>query len=233
MATLILRGLICDKTREARDEPYLVEQADGGERITIWGPRRMNDGEARALSLSRTFFTDIRIELWEWDRIGRDNHIGNLALLMRNVPPGGIGETSHRIEGSRARYRLIYEVIAVSPHPDNLILELISLRCNDAQERTDESYLIVNGESAWGPVKMKTGDTRRIGIDIPFYSFANIELWESDPGRSERIGSTLRADHRLVRTCEEIPNHLHNTFNGDRGIPGDASYTLTYCVRRA
>ena len=232
MSTLILKGLICDKTREARDEPYLVERADGADSITIWGPHRMNDGEARSLSLSRTFFTDIRIELWEWDRSGPDEAIGDLLLQMRNIPAAGIRETSHSLEGSRARYRLVYEVLTVDPHRDTHALELIAIRCNDAQERTDEPYLIVNGERAWGPVDMRTNDSQAIGIRLPFYAAANVELWESDAARSDRIGDPLIVDHRLMRICEETPDPANHVFVGDRGFPGTATYTLTYCVRR-
>lgn len=46
----------------------------------------------------------------------------------------------------------------------DLVLRLVSLECNDAQELTDEIELRVNGSTVWGPTKMKTGRKRDIGM---------------------------------------------------------------------
>ncbi|MFZ2070176.1 MAG: hypothetical protein WAV32_00940 [Halobacteriota archaeon] len=234
MAVLDLRGIICDKTKEAVDEPFLEVFVDRGEHSSdrwSWGPVSMNDGDARSINWSRIFHERIRIELWEWDRRGSD-HIGDLELTATDEWGS---EQEHRIAARRAEYRLIY---AVNPRRDErFVLNLVSLDCNDAQERTDEPYLVVNGVTVWGPASMRTGESRRIEGEEPIYfsggGNAIVELWERDPARSERIGDPMRIDERLARIMAENPreNHRHR-FLGDRGIPGDATYTLTYRVSR-
>jgi hypothetical protein len=237
MPTIHLIGLVCEKTKEAIDEPYLTAHVDGRNIGTIWGPQKMNDGDARRIYWSRNFgYVEdapepvIRISLYEDDRRGTDDHIGDLSL-SRDVHEAG--EVRHVLEGHRARYVLSYEIRSGSR--DNTVLELISLHCNDASERTDEPYLTVNGGREWGPASMRTGDDQRIHKDVIFNRIAVVELWESDPGRSERIGSPLVVDHRIAgeRSCRVLGlEEAHrNTFNGDLNF-GDASYTLTYCVRR-
>lgn len=232
MAVLDLRGIICDKTQEAVDEPYLEVFVDRGEHPSdrwSWGPVSMNDGDARSINWSRIFHERIRIELWERDR-RRDDHIGDLVL---DATDEWGSEQSHRIADRGAEYRLIY---AVNPRRDErFVLDLVSLRCNDAQERTDEPYLVVNGATVWGPSSMRTGQSQNIVGEEPIYfsggGNAIVELWERDPARSERIGGSLQIDERLARIYAENPrdNHRH-VFHGDRGIPGNATYTLTYRV---
>ncbi len=235
MAVLDLRGIICDKTQEAVDEPYLRVFVDRGEHSSDrwgWGPVSMDDGDARSINWSRIFHERIRIELWEHDRVGRDDHIGDLSLVATDEWGS---EQSHRLAGRRAIYRLIY---AVNPRRDErFVLDPLSLRCNDAQERTDEPYLVANGVTVWGPASMRTGQSQDIEGEEPIYfsggGNAIVELWERDRSRSERIGNSLRIDERLARIYAENPreNHRH-VFHGDRGIPGDATYTLTYSVSR-
>ena len=235
MAVLDLRGIICEKTQEAIDEPMLEVFVDRGEHSSDrwhWGPVSMNDGDARSINWSRIFRERIRIELWERDRF-RNDHIGDVAIAATDEPGG---EQSHLIEGRGARYRLIF---AVNPRRDErFLLDLVTLHCNDAQERTDEPYLVVNGATVWGPASMRTGETEDITEREPI-SFSGggnaiVELWERDPGRSERIGNPLQIDARLARLYAHDPheNHFYR-FHGDRGIPGDATYTLTYRVRLA
>lgn len=235
MAVLDLRGIICDKTQEAIDEPYLEVFVDRGEHPSDrwrWGPVSMNDGDARCINWSRIFHERIRIELWEHDQVGRDDHIGDLSLIATDEWGS---EQNHRLAGQRAKYRLIY---AVNPRRDErFVLNLVSLRCNDAQERTDEPYLIVNGCVIWGPSSMRTGQLQNIVGEEPVYfsggGNAIVELWERDPARSERIGDPLRISERLARIYAENPREDHeHVFHGDRGIPGDATYTLTYRVSR-
>ena len=234
MAVLDLRGIICDKTQEAVDEPYLEVFVDRGEHPSDrwrWGPVSMNDGDARSINWTRVFRERIRVELWEHDR-RRDDHIGDLVVDATDERGS---EQSHRIAGRRAEYRLIY---AVNPRRDErFVLDLRSLYCNDAQERTDEPYLVVNGVRVWGPASMRTRSTQVIRGEEPVYfsggGNAIVELWERDPARSERIGGPLRIDERLARIFAENPRRdRRHIFHGDRGIPGDATYTLTYRVSR-
>ncbi len=236
MAVLDLLGIICDKTQEAVDEPYLEVFVDGGEHHSdrwSWGPVSMNDGDARSINWSRIFHERIRIELWEHDRVGRDDHIGDLSLVATDEWGS---EQSHRLTGRGAEYRLIY---AVNPRRDEqFTIDLVSLHCNDAQERTDEPYLVVNGATVWGPSSMRTGQTQNITGEEPirFSGAGNVivELWERDPARSHRIGTTMRIDERLARIYAEDPiEDRRYFFHSDYRIPGDATYTLTYRVSRA
>lgn len=166
MAVLDLRGIICDKTREDIDELYLEVFVDGGEHRSDrwrWGPVSMTDGDARSINWSKIFHERIRIELWERDP-GRDGHIGDLGLEATDELGS---EQSYRIASQRAEYRLIY---AVNPQRDEqLLLDLVSLYCNDAQEPVDEPYLVVNGSRVWGPSRMRTGQTRKIVGEEPIY----------------------------------------------------------------
>lgn len=233
MAVLDLRGIICDKTQEAIDEPYLraFEIVRGRESTwgTIWGPRSMDDGDARSINWGRAFQGRIRIELWEHDR-RRDDHIGDLELDATDERGS---EQSYRIVGKRAKYRLIY---AVNPQrAERFVLHLRSLICDDAQERKDEPYLVVNGATVGGPSSMRTGQSRRIEREETIYFSGNaiVELWERDPARSERIGGPLRIYERLARIFAENPRRLRRSiFHGDRGIPGNATYRLIYSVSR-
>ncbi|WP_136805155.1 hypothetical protein [Desulfosediminicola flagellatus] len=107
-------------------------------------------------------------------------------------------------------------------------IELISIRCNDAQERTDEPYLRVNNSTVWGPVSMRTGQTRNINSRVEFRNDVVVELRESDRRRDDHFG-TLRLGESDVRgLIRGDRSTLTHTFRRDRGIVGDARYTLTY-----
>lgn len=225
MAIFDLRGIVCDKTQEAVDEPYLRIFVDGDEER--WGPVSMDDGESRSISFLRSFREGVRVTLWE-DDSRRDDYIGDLSVAPTDVLGG---ERTHRIVGRGAEYRLIYAVNP--PRDEEFALILDSLRCNDAQERTDEPYLVVNGDTVWGPSSMRTGQTRDIEIgEAPYFTRnAIVELWEKDRTRSDKIG-TLEIGERLARTYAEDPTETHShVFRRDSGIVGDARYTLTYRIR--
>jgi hypothetical protein len=114
-------------------------------------------------------------------------------------------------------------------------MELISLRCNNAQERTDEPYLMVNGRVQWGPTSMRTGNTRTIGRRVPFDHDVTVELRESDsrrrvPDQKDDYIGAIRLDERTVRGFirGDRGGPLTGRFSRDRGIVGDATYTLIY-----
>jgi hypothetical protein len=236
MAILDLRGIICDKTQEAIDEVSLICFIDGvriQETTWNWGPAKMNDGDARSINHSITFHERVRIELWERDRAGRDDRLGALSL---NVSVEEGGEQEYRIAARGADYRLIY---ALNPQrAERFLLNPVSLHCNDAQERTDEPYIVVNGVTIWGPMSMRTNDTQMIEGEEPVYftgsGNAIVELWERDAALSERVGEPFRIDHRLATRWAENPREIRtHTFRGDRRFPGDATYTLSFRVSRA
>ena len=111
----------------------------------------------------------------------------------------------------------------------DLVVRLINLTCNDAQEATDEIELRFNGSTIWSG-KMKTGDKRDIGKKYPFAVTASIGLYEIDRTEEEHIG-THEVNKDDVKACEKSPDKsLPMIFKRDRGIPGDAKYTLKYCV---
>ena len=112
-------------------------------------------------------------------------------------------------------------------------VELISLRCNDAQEAEDEPYLLVNGNIRWGPRDMRTGSNRSIGQRVTFDHDLTIELRESDRRRvphrkDESLGSMHLAEPEVFAFIRGDHGTLSHTFRRDRGIVGDASYTLAY-----
>ena len=112
-------------------------------------------------------------------------------------------------------------------------LELISLRCRDAQEGKDEPYLRVNGHIEWGPTDMRTGNTRTIGRRVSFDHDVRVDLRESDrrrvPHRKDDHFGAMHFSEREVRGFIDGDRHLlTHTFQRDRGIVGDARYTLTY-----
>lgn len=233
---LYLIGLKCEKTTrgEAKDEAYLrASKIDRNGRTvvtnygTIWS-HQMDEGDARSIRWRRRFNQSIQIELWEHDRNNHDEHIQNLQIQAdeptENYP---YRRNPYALTGHGATYWLHYELRNVEEQrPDNYVLTLLNLRCNDAQEREDEPYITVDGVTRWGPGKMKTGDTATINRDVTFRGTAQVELWERDPNLSDRFGRPFR-----VSQIPESNNHI--TFASDRGIVGDASYTLTYSVRRA
>ena len=82
---------------------------------------------------------------------------------------------------------------------------------------------------------MRTRSTQVIRGEEPVYfsggGNAIVELWERDPARSERIGGPLRIDERFASIIAvNTRKDRRHIFHGDRGIPGDATYTLTYRV---
>ena len=117
------------------------------------------------------------------------------------------------------------------------VLDLRGIICDKTQEAVDEPYLVVNGVRVWGPASMRTRSTQVIRGEEPVYFSGGgnviVELWEHDLARSELIGGPLQIDERFTRIFAENPRRdCRHIFHGDRGIPGDATYTLTYRVSR-
>ena len=111
-------------------------------------------------------------------------------------------------------------------------LELVSLHCNDAQEYpADHVFIKVNGERVWAPHRMETGDTLPIDPEnsIAIRGGAMIALWEEDSSTRSDFFGELRLQ---VGEDFDFDHNQTHTFSRDRGIVGDARYTLTYRVRR-
>ncbi len=80
---------------------------------------------------------------------------------------------------------------------------------------------------------MRTGNTRTIGRRVSFDHDVRVDLRESDrrrvPHRKDDHFGTMQLDEREVRGLIRGDRHLlTHTFHRDRGIAGDARYTLTY-----
>ncbi|MFN8556490.1 MAG: hypothetical protein U0531_03770 [Dehalococcoidia bacterium] len=228
---LFLQGLQCERTTrgEGKDEIYLVARkldVDSHGNITateygtIW-EHQMDEGDSRRIGWGRPFTHTIEIELWERDRVGSDEHIDTFQVVLERPVAGR--RNPYNFTGHGAIYRLHYDLTEEAESND-YVLELGVLHCGDAQEREDEPYLTVNGVTVWGPVPMRTGRDVNVNTHVPFHGTAELELWEHDPYVSERFGSQL---------LYSVPVSTTVTFSCDRGIVGDATYTLGVRVRHA
>lgn len=237
---LILHGIICEKTKEAKDEVFLslkwnFNRGPFPPAEWTWGPMSMNDGDARRIAHSEQVVDFFEITTYEWDR----KHTDEIGKLTYGVLPGGsisaMGRIEHVFKGSRAQYRIIFSWLPGDSQGTDYELHLGSIKCNDAQEGADEPYLAANGATIWGPASMRTGSTQNINKKIKFGhdETVRIDLWEKDPGVSERIGNPLIVDSINAAPPDESPPLQPHVFRGDRGIIGDATYTLYYGVRKA
>ncbi len=110
------------------------------------------------------------------------------------------------------------------------VLELISLRCNQRQERAsgdapDEAYFKIMDQPIMknSPFLMDVGhmvNLEHLG-PFPFERLAEIELWDSDPrdNPDEYLGNTF------ARASDDGLGELTHEFTGS-----GASYILTYRV---
>lgn len=155
-------------------------------------------------------------------------HDHHPAGTFRAVFPHREGMTG----GSHVQeYHLYYDVTEHEndvPH-NQYSLQLVSIRCNDAQEYKDEVVLTVNGDNVWGAYDVKTGNTfdLRGRAPIEITRSATIDLWESDAhSRSDHLGRL-----NLVITDDfALGEELTHTFSWGSTALIDARYTLTYSV---
>jgi hypothetical protein len=112
---------------------------------------------------------------------------------------------------------------------EGLALNLLGLECNDAQEITDEAYIIVNGERIWSS-SMRTGYHRPVGRTFTFHEDNRIEVWEEDRFRDDRIGILLLTYEDAVALMRGHEGPYTHSFHRDRGIVGDATYTLHFDI---
>jgi len=229
MSTLIVRSITCRETKEAVDEPYLLVNIDQHHSRIVWGPVSMDDGESETIDEEIDFNEWVRVELWESDSHRHRRYDDRIGSFIVNADDRGEAEVflPNIIAGHRhVSYSLTYEVLGedeLPVHPGRI--DLISLECNDAQERTDEVYLMVNDRQVWGPRDMVTGQLRPVDQSVNFANVLRVELWERDRSHSDCFG-TLRPDLAAI----EPGGQLSHVFRRDRGIVGDARYTLAYRI---
>lgn len=236
---LELKSIHCiETTAEVKDEPFFKITVDDESPQYCDEDWEMKDGWTRSINCSYDFNHRVRIELWEKDRPSRYNDkIGEFEVFASHergsfsivLPQGGADLTAYNTYDPL--YRISYEV--TSDASDSLPqwnLVLFSITCNNAQEVTDEIFIEINDDEVLGlgarRLEMKTGDTLELRESYPVTSPVRIELWEHDLYRNDKIG-TLIFD--ITDSFDFGISHSY-TFRRDRGIPGDASYTLVYVV---
>lgn len=234
MATLNLLELECVHPLEARtDEVRIAVNHDSDYRWSdTWS---MQEGEVQSLESMRgiEFHDRARVQLWEQDRYNPQDSLGSFTL---RPPAESVSEPvsiylPSEIGGPHSPcYRLSYIVEADTEdsRPRNRI-ELLSLTCRDAQGSKDWISVYVNDALMWGPGWMRRGDTVTFpsSLSIDFRNTARVEL-------RERQGQNWTAPFNVEYGSEGyvINRELHHDFNVDRGIVGDAGYTLNYRLRR-
>lgn len=234
MTVVRVLALECIDTKgEATEEPYLCFYV-GDDLVRERGPYKMRRGDTQWLN-EQVQGDVIRVALSEEDRF-RDERYGAIEVrtadevenaevvehgrFVANLPPRG-----------RTRYKLHFMTRPDDGHWPQArhCLDLVSLHCGDAQQSSDRVYLKVNGETVWGPQTMGTGDTLPLdsvgSIQVP--ELSTIQLWEEDSRRDDFFGElTLRIGDEF-----NLNAILPHTYSRDRGIVGDARYTLRYRVR--
>lgn len=99
-------------------------------------------------------------------------------------------------------------------------LELISLHCVRQQDVTgyDEPELFVNGNSEYGPGRVKKGQSINLRPrTVNFNGAATVKLMEVNPKRSKQIGgaATINADQlnkTLTREFHTSGSHYELTY---------------------
>jgi hypothetical protein len=233
MAVLQLESLECihPDDRVGRDEVFVRVDCDGRLETYNSGERRMREGDTQELATPGGIsFSDLAvIRLFESDA-GTES-LGSVSI---GYPPPDGPQTAYlpsEIGGAHATcYRLTYHVDADAEDAARRRnrIELLSIRCDDAQGTHDTVYLYVNDDLVWGPANMWTGTERELGtLAVDFRSSATVRLQETR-GEGWRSEFTLRygvGDYRINTTRTQ-------RFHVDRGVTGDATYTLTYRLSR-
>lgn len=235
MVQVYLSALECIRTKiEIKEEPYVLTAVDGVQYGCALGPYDMRRGDTVYLE-RHLQGREIGISLMEEDKMSSDECYGTYSLVEGESPDavGSIDSSGQHFfnfpRTGKTRYKLYFLVAADHSNfgINTNCLYLWRIRCNDAQQSTDHVYIKVNGETLWGPTRMKTGDEEQIGVrtDIPITS--SIQLWEEDSRKDDFFGEL-----RLV-IGEHFPTGalLTHRFSADKGIAGDAAYTLYYTAK--
>lgn len=234
MATLHLDLLECLHPDDpmGADEIRVSIYCDGS--LAGYEPElRMHEGDRAELATPDGYpFTDIAQILLEESDPFRIEQLGSVSI--GHILPEG-PQTAYlpsELVGEHATcYRLTYHVDSDEDDASRRRnrIELLSLYCNDAQGSHDTVRLFVNDDLLWGPANMWSRQGVDLGEDLSadFRTSATVRLEDSrgEPWRSEftvRYGS----EDYLINTP------LTYRFHVDRGITGDATYTVTYRLRR-
>lgn len=149
-----LIGIECEKTaNNVVDIVSLVVDADNHqmeEGRPIWGPQKMDEGDARIISWTWEFDDWITVKLYKHDTSSR-RHLGTLTIRHGDLV--STIRNPYYFTGHEAVYKLFYRLRfdnEIGSDAEDAVLMLRSLKCNDAQETTDKPYVVVNGVTQWG-----------------------------------------------------------------------------------
>jgi hypothetical protein len=243
---LTLKSIFCERTgsSESTEEPYLRIFTFEGvttREETSWGPVHMWAGQSVPIDLELSCLSNqsFNILLHESDTAGLgmsslDPFIGSFQI-GDDHPRGSFNVYLPHHEGMRGggsarRYCIFYDV--TDDESDLLrntyVLQLISLRCNDAQETSDEVFITINGERIWSHDHVKTGETYSLdGLrNIPIDRAASIQLWEQDQYRNDLLDSF----ELYLSDDFEFGHTYTHQFTWEVSAVQDAKYTLEYRV---
>ncbi len=232
MATLQLEQLECIHPNDPTTDEIVLRVARDGGGTCYEINRSMHEGETLDLTTDPGIpFTDYAvIRLSESD----PTHEDRLGSVTINRPLPDAPRSAYlpsEIGGEHSTcYRLTYHVD--TGEEDAVArrnrIELLSLKCDDAQGTHDHVLLYVNEVRMWGPSDMTTGrEIDWADLSANFRSSATVRLQETR-GEDWQSQFTLRYGEEDYR----LNTRLTHRFRVDRGIIGDASYTLTYRLRR-
>lgn len=240
MVTVRLVALECIDTKvEKTEEVYLcifINQEFFEEKNNYGEPYKMKQGQTVFLSGTYTGnHIGITLSEEEW---GKDDRYGTIEIVedeeVENADyVGGARYILDLPPQGKTRYKLHIDVLSDDGEPRIpwYNLELISIRCNDAQQYADHVYLKVNGAMVWGPRRMRTGHTLSLTDvrPVPIPHITSVQFWEEDEKHRDDFFGEL-----MLRIGDDA-DFVHDqqfTFSRDRGIVGDARYTLTYRLRQ-
>lgn len=228
MPSVTLIAITCQNAQEGKDELKLKGYKDDVSDRSLSWKGNLRRGDSRSINETRSFDDEYRVKLYEMDKTNPDDFMGSITFTDRDV---GRGEQRHVFSRRGGRYTLTF--VVTEDEQSSSYLEIFSLKCNDAQEVTDEPYITLNDRVIWGPAKMKTGEHQRIDRELSYHDHAFVEVWESDSRRSDKIGSS----HDLAVYTGGPPTtdpltHETNvwtcTFEKRGSNLNDAKYTLYY-----
>lgn len=257
MAQIYLGIFRCEKTQEAIDEPFIKIFIDGGltqENRGQWDCISINDGDVKTIGRTCDFNENVRIEVWEKDR-KRNDFIGEFTINHTN---NVISQQSQSVSGRNARYSILYSINALHSHEEDekYDVEIVSLVCHDAQESKDEPFMVVNGfrvsfDSAKGQTGWESFPYQRPCIfEVSPFAEIKIELWESDTKyrnletpfmhiplpdiqrASDHFGTFVISPETAQQWVEEPDVIRQQRFRIDKGIIGDADYTVNFKLKR-
>lgn len=241
---LRLKSLHCESTGsdERTEEPTIWIRNPATETSQRLGPYHMRDNDTRYFDLEPQEIPRgglLQVGFLEEDSVLSRHGWGNPAYvdIPANHPLGsfrtifplrrdGVSGGAHIQE-----YHLYYDVVENRGDipQQRYLLQLVCIKCNDAQEAKDEIVLKVNGDDVWGAYNVKSGNTFDLSTRTPLEidRLATIELWESDA----HSRNDLLDRYNLVITDDfHFDEELTQVFSWRSTPTIDAKYTLKYSV---